>query len=166
MSSTNRFTSFAGTGTVATVIAWFILPEVARRTPAEIDEMYVDLQRIFTRSLFLFTVRKLTDTGSTNVFRSGSSRVTSRRFKCVRTRFTTNRMLLWLEAFSQQTGCYCGLEQYSHITHATNTTTILVIYSVSNVSLKHYISSYNNTICSLPRVYNMRAHCCRSRQAE
>lgn len=33
--------SFAGTGTVATVIAWFILPEVARRTPAEIDEMYV-----------------------------------------------------------------------------------------------------------------------------
>jgi hypothetical protein len=33
--------SFAGTGTVAVVIAWFILPEVARRTPAEIDEMYV-----------------------------------------------------------------------------------------------------------------------------
>ncbi|KAG9494951.1 hypothetical protein J7337_013180 [Fusarium musae] len=31
---------FAGTGTVAVVIAWFILPEVARRTPAEIDEMF------------------------------------------------------------------------------------------------------------------------------
>ncbi|KIH95184.1 hypothetical protein SPBR_03440 [Sporothrix brasiliensis 5110] len=31
---------FAGTGAVATVIAWFILPEVARRTPAEIDEMF------------------------------------------------------------------------------------------------------------------------------
>ncbi|TVY24802.1 General alpha-glucoside permease [Lachnellula hyalina] len=30
---------FAGTGLVTTVIAWFILPEVARRTPAEIDEM-------------------------------------------------------------------------------------------------------------------------------
>ncbi|KAF4499688.1 Major facilitator superfamily domain, general substrate transporter [Fusarium agapanthi] len=30
---------FAGTGTVAVLIAWFILPEVARRTPAEIDEM-------------------------------------------------------------------------------------------------------------------------------
>lgn len=34
--------SFAGTGTVAVVIAWFILPEVARRTPGEIDEMSVD----------------------------------------------------------------------------------------------------------------------------
>ncbi|KAF5563905.1 maltose permease [Fusarium phyllophilum] len=31
---------FAGTGTVAVTIAWFILPEVARRTPAEIDEMF------------------------------------------------------------------------------------------------------------------------------
>ncbi|EMT68785.1 General alpha-glucoside permease [Fusarium odoratissimum] len=31
---------FAGTGTVAVAIAWFILPEVARRTPAEIDEMF------------------------------------------------------------------------------------------------------------------------------
>ncbi|KAH7339191.1 general substrate transporter [Pyrenochaeta sp. MPI-SDFR-AT-0127] len=31
---------FAGTGTVAVIIAWFILPEVARRTPAEIDEMF------------------------------------------------------------------------------------------------------------------------------
>ncbi|TVY39069.1 General alpha-glucoside permease [Lachnellula subtilissima] len=30
---------FAGTGLVTTVIAWFILPEVARRTPAEIDEL-------------------------------------------------------------------------------------------------------------------------------
>ncbi|CAK7221331.1 hypothetical protein SBRCBS47491_004491 [Sporothrix bragantina] len=32
---------FAGTGAVATLIAWFILPEVARRTPAEIDEMFI-----------------------------------------------------------------------------------------------------------------------------
>ncbi|KAF7595497.1 hypothetical protein BBP40_005833 [Aspergillus hancockii] len=31
---------FAGTGAVAVVIAWFILPEVTRRTPAEIDEMF------------------------------------------------------------------------------------------------------------------------------
>ncbi|KAF2166608.1 hypothetical protein M409DRAFT_36703 [Zasmidium cellare ATCC 36951] len=31
---------FAGTGAVAVVIAWFIMPEVARRTPAEIDEMF------------------------------------------------------------------------------------------------------------------------------
>lgn len=31
--------SFAGTGSVATVVGWFILPEVARRTPAEIDEL-------------------------------------------------------------------------------------------------------------------------------
>jgi SP family general alpha glucoside:H+ symporter-like MFS transporter len=30
---------FAGTGTVAVIIAWFILPEVARRTPGEIDEL-------------------------------------------------------------------------------------------------------------------------------
>ncbi|GAB1193954.1 hypothetical protein APSETT444_003191 [Aspergillus pseudonomiae] len=29
-----------GTGTVAVIIAWFILPEVTRRTPAEIDEMF------------------------------------------------------------------------------------------------------------------------------
>ncbi|THW10940.1 general substrate transporter [Aureobasidium pullulans] len=32
---------FASTGAVAVVICWFILPEVACRTPAEIDEMYV-----------------------------------------------------------------------------------------------------------------------------
>ncbi|CAI7656076.1 unnamed protein product [Penicillium pancosmium] len=31
---------FAGTGMVAVVIAWFILPEVTCRTPAEIDEMF------------------------------------------------------------------------------------------------------------------------------
>ncbi|KAJ5950918.1 uncharacterized protein N7479_009331 [Penicillium vulpinum] len=31
---------FAGTGAVAVMIAWFILPEVTRRTPAEIDEMF------------------------------------------------------------------------------------------------------------------------------
>ncbi|KAJ5090786.1 hypothetical protein N7532_009470 [Penicillium argentinense] len=31
---------FAGTGTVSVIIAWFILPEVTRRTPAEIDEMF------------------------------------------------------------------------------------------------------------------------------
>lgn len=31
--------SFAAAGSIAVVIAWFILPEVARRTPAEIDEM-------------------------------------------------------------------------------------------------------------------------------
>ncbi|CAG7996809.1 unnamed protein product [Penicillium salamii] len=31
---------FAGTGTVAVIVAWLILPEVARRTPAEIDEMF------------------------------------------------------------------------------------------------------------------------------
>lgn len=31
--------SFAGTGTVVVVIAWFILPEVTRRTPGEIDEL-------------------------------------------------------------------------------------------------------------------------------
>ncbi|OWZ56696.1 sugar transporter [Cryptococcus neoformans c45] len=31
---------FAGTGSVATVVGWFILPEVARRTPAEIDELF------------------------------------------------------------------------------------------------------------------------------
>ncbi|KUJ10532.1 general substrate transporter, partial [Mollisia scopiformis] len=31
---------FAGTGAVSVVIAWFLLPEVARRTPAEIDEMF------------------------------------------------------------------------------------------------------------------------------
>jgi phage shock protein PspC (stress-responsive transcriptional regulator) len=33
------YCSFAATGLVSVVIAWFILPEVARRTPAEIDEM-------------------------------------------------------------------------------------------------------------------------------
>ncbi|KAK8869487.1 hypothetical protein IAR55_000052 [Kwoniella newhampshirensis] len=31
---------FAGTGTVAVIVGWFILPEVARRSPAEIDEMF------------------------------------------------------------------------------------------------------------------------------
>ncbi|WRT67474.1 uncharacterized protein IL334_004446 [Kwoniella shivajii] len=31
---------FAGTGTVSTIIGWFLLPEVARRSPAEIDEMF------------------------------------------------------------------------------------------------------------------------------
>ncbi|RAH70519.1 general substrate transporter [Aspergillus aculeatinus CBS 121060] len=31
---------FAGTGAVAVVVAWFILPEVTRRTPAEIDELF------------------------------------------------------------------------------------------------------------------------------
>ncbi|KAE8154589.1 general substrate transporter [Aspergillus avenaceus] len=31
---------FAGTGTVTVIISWFILPEVTRRTPAEIDEMF------------------------------------------------------------------------------------------------------------------------------
>lgn len=45
LQNTNRLTfySFAGTGTLAVVIAWFILPEVTRRTPAEIDEMYVNI---------------------------------------------------------------------------------------------------------------------------
>jgi hypothetical protein len=33
--------SLAAIGTVTTVIGWFILPEVATRTPAEIDEMGV-----------------------------------------------------------------------------------------------------------------------------
>lgn len=31
---------FAGTGAIVVVIAWFILPELAQRTPAEIDEMF------------------------------------------------------------------------------------------------------------------------------
>ncbi|KIM99972.1 hypothetical protein OIDMADRAFT_166109 [Oidiodendron maius Zn] len=31
---------FAGTGFVAVVISWFILPEMARRTPGEIDELF------------------------------------------------------------------------------------------------------------------------------
>ncbi|KAK6201791.1 hypothetical protein LQW54_009370 [Pestalotiopsis sp. IQ-011] len=31
---------FAASGAIATVIAWFILPEVTRRTPAEIDELF------------------------------------------------------------------------------------------------------------------------------
>ncbi|KAJ5297538.1 hypothetical protein PENANT_c005G03852 [Penicillium antarcticum] len=31
---------FAGMGTIAVIVAWFILPEVTRRTPAEIDEMF------------------------------------------------------------------------------------------------------------------------------
>ncbi|TVY52349.1 General alpha-glucoside permease [Lachnellula cervina] len=38
---------FAGTGLVTTVIAWLILPEVARRTPAEIDEF---LQQAYFRT--------------------------------------------------------------------------------------------------------------------
>lgn len=35
-----RWYSFAGTGAISVVIAWFILPEVTRRTPAEIDELF------------------------------------------------------------------------------------------------------------------------------
>ncbi|RDW62205.1 putative maltose permease (MalP) [Coleophoma cylindrospora] len=31
---------FAGTGAISVVISWFLLPEVARRTPGEIDEMF------------------------------------------------------------------------------------------------------------------------------
>jgi sugar porter (SP) family MFS transporter len=31
---------FAGTGAVSVIIAWFLLPEVARRTPGEIDELF------------------------------------------------------------------------------------------------------------------------------
>ncbi|KAH7093519.1 general substrate transporter [Paraphoma chrysanthemicola] len=31
---------FAGTGAVSVVCAWFLLPEIARRTPAEIDELF------------------------------------------------------------------------------------------------------------------------------
>ncbi|KAL2823213.1 general substrate transporter [Aspergillus cavernicola] len=31
---------FAGTGAISVVIAWFILPEVTRRTPGEIDELF------------------------------------------------------------------------------------------------------------------------------
>ncbi|KAL6705693.1 hypothetical protein ACN47E_006482 [Coniothyrium glycines] len=31
---------FAGTGSIATIAAWFLLPEIARRTPAEIDELF------------------------------------------------------------------------------------------------------------------------------
>ncbi|SMR42963.1 unnamed protein product [Zymoseptoria tritici ST99CH_1E4] len=31
---------FAGTGALAVAISWYILPELARRTPAEIDEMF------------------------------------------------------------------------------------------------------------------------------
>jgi len=39
--STNHLrTSFAGFGAVAVVSAWFLLPEVACRTPAEIDELF------------------------------------------------------------------------------------------------------------------------------
>jgi hypothetical protein len=33
--------SFAATGSISVVVAWFILPEVTRRTPGEIDELYV-----------------------------------------------------------------------------------------------------------------------------
>ena len=40
MSTNNPESSFAATGTIAVVIAWFILPEVTRRTPGEIDELY------------------------------------------------------------------------------------------------------------------------------
>ncbi|WWD09795.1 hypothetical protein V865_007923 [Kwoniella europaea PYCC6329] len=31
---------FAGTGTVSTIVGWFLLPEVTRRSPAEIDELF------------------------------------------------------------------------------------------------------------------------------
>ena len=31
--------SFAATGAIAVFVAWLILPEVTRRTPAEIDEL-------------------------------------------------------------------------------------------------------------------------------
>lgn len=53
--------SFAGTGTLAVIIAWFILPEVTRRTPAEIDEMYVNLLPdilLIELTRFLFKVRE------------------------------------------------------------------------------------------------------------
>jgi hypothetical protein len=40
--------SFAATGAISVVIAWFILPEVTRRTPGEIDEMYV--QQVLIRN--------------------------------------------------------------------------------------------------------------------
>ncbi|KAJ4524944.1 hypothetical protein HRR78_003091 [Exophiala dermatitidis] len=33
---------FAAAGAIAVVVAWFMLPEVTRRTPAEIDEMFED----------------------------------------------------------------------------------------------------------------------------
>lgn len=39
--------SLAGTDTIAIVLAWFILPEVACPTPAEIDEMYVIARQAF-----------------------------------------------------------------------------------------------------------------------
>lgn len=39
---TPRLYSFAAAGAIAVVVAWFMLPEVTRRTPAEIDEMYVE----------------------------------------------------------------------------------------------------------------------------
>ena len=40
-SSTNRLLiSFAGFGAVGVVSAWFLLPEIACRTPAEIDELF------------------------------------------------------------------------------------------------------------------------------
>lgn len=47
----NVFHSFAGTGTVAVVICWFILPEVACRTAAEIDEMYVSNHHTISLSI-------------------------------------------------------------------------------------------------------------------
>lgn len=31
--------SFAVTGVISVIVAWFILPEVMRQTPAEIDEL-------------------------------------------------------------------------------------------------------------------------------
>ncbi|WWD01055.1 hypothetical protein V866_007993 [Kwoniella sp. B9012] len=31
---------FAGTGTISTIVGWFLLPEVTRRSPAEIDELF------------------------------------------------------------------------------------------------------------------------------
>jgi hypothetical protein len=36
---THYINSFACSGAIFVVIAWFILPEVARRTPGEIDEL-------------------------------------------------------------------------------------------------------------------------------
>lgn len=31
---------FAGTGTIVCIIGWFIIPEVARRSPAELNELF------------------------------------------------------------------------------------------------------------------------------
>lgn len=37
-----NFESFGAMGTISCVIAYFILPEITCRTPAEIDEMFED----------------------------------------------------------------------------------------------------------------------------